>query len=189
MRMLLIGCITLLGLVLLKSQELNGQEGRGDEITKERVAKGDKHEQIQERLNGQWKIVAGVIQGKKLGQDHLSGSQVIIKDGIIVVLDPDENEMYKGKYKLDISTSPYQIDMTSDLPTLPKTIALGIFEFRAEGWRLCYGLPGAGRPEKFAAPEGSHVMLFSLGKAGSKDNPKGELKNPNPESASLDAVK
>lgn len=163
---IVIGCMALLAGGLF-----TGSAGRADE-----PAAGDKHEKILKQMSGTWKIVAGSNQGRKLTEEHLDGSRVMIKENTIVVLDPEEKELYKAKFQVDTSTTPYHIDMTSDMPKFPKSQAGGIFEFRQDGWRLCYGLPGAQRPQKFASPEGSQLMLFTMVKVDTTQDDKVSVK-------------
>jgi len=119
---------------------------------------------VKQRLHGDWTLVAGTNQGRKLTGKELEGSHVVINDNTLVVLDAVAKELYKASYELEVSSDdrPHRINMTSEIPIAPEKMAFGILQFTKQGWKLAYGLPGAERPQDFSSPTGSKIMFFEM---------------------------
>lgn len=66
-----------------------------------------------------------------------------------------------GKFTLDATKSPRQIDFHPDAPPKGKPVPplLGIYKIDGDRITMCYGGPGGKRPAKFEAPEGSGASL------------------------------
>src|SRR5690606_23064548 len=69
-----------------------------------------------QQLAGSWTIVSGVNQGRSVAADSLQGSRAIFGENTVVVLDAEQNELYKATYKLSGDKPPFKIDMTTELP-------------------------------------------------------------------------
>ncbi|QDV41787.1 hypothetical protein Enr13x_16300 [Stieleria neptunia] len=144
--------------------------------TKVEEAKVDEkpNETLIEELQGRWEIVAGVNQGRPLTESEVEGTYVTISVNRIVTYDRDNQQRFRAVFRIDSSTDPVQITMTSvpklarpsqiDPPPRPdKAVAEGIVRFENEHrWTLCYALDGADRPTKFKSPQGSKNMLLTL---------------------------
>jgi uncharacterized protein (TIGR03067 family) len=119
---------------------------------------------LRQRLHGDWTLVAGMNQGRKLTAKELEGSHLVINDNTLVVLDAGAKELYKASYELEVASDdkPHRINMTSEIPIAPEKMAFGILQFTKQGWKLAYGLPGAERPHDFTSPAGSRIMVFEM---------------------------
>lgn len=128
------------------------------------VAVEDPVKLVKQRLHGDWTLVAGMNQGRKLTAKELEGSHVVINDNTLVVLDAVAKELYKASYELEVSSDdrPHRINMTSEIPIAPEKMAFGILQFTKQGWKLAYGLPGTARPQDFSSPAGSKIMFFEM---------------------------
>ncbi|GAA5509611.1 TIGR03067 domain-containing protein [Novipirellula caenicola] len=135
-----------------------------------------------ERMQGRWKIVEGVNQGRELSKQELDGSTVSVTANLIVTYDRDQQQRFQAVFTVDDSQDPMHITMTSvpdtarpsevarekqDRPAdqAQETMTSGILKFDGKNrWVLCYALPGAERPTEFKSPKGSKIMLFTLQK-------------------------
>jgi len=115
-----------------------------------------------ENLAGVWQLKRAVNQGDLVPRQELTGSRVIVRENSIAVRDAEDNERYRCTYTFDHSSTPWKIDMGSKLPGKPPATAKGIYRIKDDRWILCYGLPGAERPEEFHSPEDSSLMLMKM---------------------------
>ncbi len=115
--------------------------------------RGDSAEQDMKKLQGTWRLVSGVNQGKPLSEKVLKGALLVIKgDGHKVKVG---DVTYVGRHKLDPDKKPRTIDITdTEGPFKGKTVH-GIYELIGDEFRLCYALPGKARPKTFAAKASS----------------------------------
>lgn len=144
----------------------------------ETVTAEDKpNDTIHEKLQGRWKVVSGVNQGRELTRAEVNGTSVTITANSIVTYDRDQQQRFAAVFRIDSEKMPQQITMTTvsvDASVAGKSpvteqeskpVALGILKFDdAAKWVLCYALPGSDRPQKFESADGSKVMLFTLEK-------------------------
>ncbi|MCS7470289.1 TIGR03067 domain-containing protein [Stieleria sp. ICT_E10.1] len=143
-------------------------------VAEEAKAEERPNDTLIEKLQGRWEIVAGVNQGRTLADFEVEGTYVTISINRIVSYDRDDQQRFRAVYRIDSSTDPVQITMTSvpklarpskiDPPPKPETaVAEGIIRFdNAHRWTLCYALEGADRPTEFKSPRGSKNMLLTL---------------------------
>ncbi|QDV68930.1 hypothetical protein Poly24_26430 [Rosistilla carotiformis] len=132
------------------------------------------HDTSTEKFQGRWKVVAGVNQGRELSEAEIQGTTVTVATNTIVTYDRDEHQRFRAVFTIDAAEKPMHIDMTSIPEQAPLSkekvdrpkqdvIAAGILKFDGDDrCVLCYALPGADRPTKFASPEGSKLMLFKM---------------------------
>lgn len=66
-----------------------------------------------------------------------------------------------GKFTLDATKSPKEIDFLPDAPAKGKPVPAlkGIYKIEKGRITMCYGPPGGKRPAKFESPEMSGVVL------------------------------
>jgi uncharacterized protein (TIGR03067 family) len=120
------------------------------------------------KIVGTWMIVAGENEGKKEPAARLKGTKVTITKDTIVVTDSKDQKTYVAKYTLDTGKKPWQIKMTASTgPDKGKT-AYGIMERNGDTLKLCYALPGAKAPKKFATKKGGRDLLFVMKRAKGK---------------------
>lgn len=120
---------------------------------------------VLKKLQGVWEIEEGVNQGTELSEDDLEGTTMVVKDRTIVTFDKDKKETYRATFTLDVTKTPIQIDLTTEMKNVPKSKAMGIVKFEEDDeFELAYALPGANRPKEFESPKDSKIMLFELEK-------------------------
>jgi len=106
-------------------------------------------------LQGEWELVSVEIQGKTLpALAGKGGSIVFAKDGKLIWKDPGKPERI-GKYKIDASQAPKQIDLTTSKEgeAIP-----GIYELDGDKLKMAFSAAGAKgkRPRAF---QGEKVMI------------------------------
>jgi uncharacterized protein (TIGR03067 family) len=111
-----------------------------------------------ETVQGNWKLVAGIRDGKPLVGGDL-GTKLAIQGDRFSFAEGSETAS-AGTFKLDEAARPKTIDITYDAgPNQGKT-SLGIYEVRAGNrHRLCLAPPGAARPTKFESKPGSGYVF------------------------------
>ncbi len=118
-------------------------------------------EKVMKEIEGTWRIVDGVNQGKPLVKSEYEKHRVIVSENMIAVIDGKEAELYKAEFKLDVSSEPFKIDMIANMPNSPAQEAKGIIKLEKNGWVLCYGLNGD-RPKDFESKVNEPTMLFYM---------------------------
>ncbi len=122
----------------------------------------------QERLQGTWKAVT-VEAGGKLqdeGEEHrliFSGDEFSIKKG--------EETMIKGKFRIDSSKKPKEIDMEfikTKRENLKGKTALGIYDLDGDTLKWCWNQPGGERPKEFSSQAAYVHLLVTLKREKSK---------------------
>jgi uncharacterized protein (TIGR03067 family) len=113
------------------------------------------------KLVGTWKLVAGVKDGQKMGEEDLKKFQVILtKDQLTLKADDATFEM---KYDLDAKKKPIAIKLEiTKGPIGEGSKADGIIELNGDDLKLCYASMGGDAPKTFEAKEGSKVHLFTM---------------------------
>jgi uncharacterized protein (TIGR03067 family) len=106
-----------------------------------------------ETVQGTWKVVAAIRDGKPLTGAELEGRLTIEGNRFTVV---QGGTTVAGTFQLNESAKPKELDLTYDQgPDSGKT-AHGIYEIRAGNrHRLCIAPAGAARPTKFESRPGS----------------------------------
>jgi len=116
-------------------------------------------------LNGDWKVVALVTNGKKAPAAELKGMRWSFTGAEVHFADPGEGPGGKSSVKLDASQSPKHIDLVGlDEPVKGKTI-LGIYKLGTDQLVICcrdWNSAGMGRPTAFAAGELSALSVITL---------------------------
>jgi uncharacterized protein (TIGR03067 family) len=89
-----------------------------------------------------------------------------VVDALRLTLTADRYKTEKGSqvlfdstYTVDASTSPKRISMVGTEGDLKGKEAQGIYAMDGGTLRICYTMPGLGRPETFEAPAGSNAYL------------------------------
>jgi uncharacterized protein (TIGR03067 family) len=116
----------------------------------------------QEKLQGTWKAVTVEAGGKAQDEAEerrliFSGNEFSIKKG--------EETMIKGKFKIDPSKKPKEIDMEfieAKRDNLRGKTALGIYELDGDKLKWCWNKPGGERPKEFSSQATDVYLLVSL---------------------------
>jgi uncharacterized protein (TIGR03067 family) len=110
------------------------------------------------RLEGEWSMVSGQINGKAMPDVFLKGSRRVAKDGVTTVTIGGKPFM-KAKFTIDPSKKPKTIDyMVLEGLTKGKK-QLGIYELDGDTVKFCFAIPDKERPTDFTAKEGSGHTL------------------------------
>jgi uncharacterized protein (TIGR03067 family) len=108
-------------------------------------------------VQGTWKVVAGIRDGKPMTGAELEGRLTIEGNRFSVV---QGGVTMAGTFQLNETAKPKALDLTYDEgPDSGKT-AHGIYEIRAGNrHRVCIAAPGAARPSKFESRPGSGYLF------------------------------
>ena len=124
-----------------------------------------------EDLIGGYTVVAGEKYGEKEPAERIEGVTVIIaKDGIIV-RDKEKKEVYAQTYKLDTSSTPWKITMTTKITPYDQEkggekkdesehVSQGLIEKDGDTVKIIYALPGTPAPKEFKTT--SKQLMFVL---------------------------
>jgi len=118
------------------------------------TAVGSDSERDLESLQGTWRSIAMIIDGRRIPPAALEHRRIIVIDDRYAVVDGDRT-LRRGALKIDATTMPKQIDTRpADGPNVGK-IDQGIYELTAEVLRICWAPPGQPRPANFDSEPGS----------------------------------
>jgi uncharacterized protein (TIGR03067 family) len=111
-----------------------------------------------DRLQGTWRITEITLDGKEVPAEGVAKIRFTF-DGEKLTYDGN-GDRDAGSYKLDVTTSPRQIDM---LNKAGEVKSRGIYKFDDKELIWCYARVSAGtRPEEFRSKAGSGIMLMRL---------------------------
>ena len=115
-------------------------------------------------LAGTWNLVRSVNEGKAVPKSEIKGTEVIVRENEISVVDSDDQERYRAVYDLDRSTEPATITMRSTLVPGEKegSVSLGIYQVEGDTWTLAYALPGHPRPEELKSTPSNRALLMVM---------------------------
>jgi uncharacterized protein (TIGR03067 family) len=116
-----------------------------------------------ESLAGRYDIVDGEKEGTKEPAERIKGTTVTITKDSIVVADKAKREIYTSFYKLDTTTNPCGITMTSRVQSSAGEIARGLIQKEGDTVRLIYALPTGEIPAGFKTKE--KQLMFVMKKA------------------------
>lgn len=106
-----------------------------------------------ESIQGEWSAQELIANGNKVGGDAAAGITLTIKGNSYSVEMPNFTD--NGKLKLGEGSSPKTMDITTangdEIPA--------IYEVTKDGFKVCYGINGAGRPKEFKSEDGSNHIL------------------------------
>jgi uncharacterized protein (TIGR03067 family) len=106
-----------------------------------------------ESLMGRYKIVAGEKEGAKEPRERIEGTTVTFTKDAVVVADKETREIYSAVYKLNTTTNPCDIIMTSRVQGTAGETARGLIGKEGDQVRLIYALPGGEIPASFKTKE------------------------------------
>jgi uncharacterized protein (TIGR03067 family) len=110
------------------------------------------------RLEGEWSMVSGEIDGQPLPEQMRKSAKRVAKEGETTVTINGQLFM-KAKFTIDPTKKPKAIDYTfTGGPTAGKT-QLGIYELDGDTVKFCFSAPGKDRPADFSTKEGSGRTL------------------------------
>jgi uncharacterized protein (TIGR03067 family) len=122
------------------------------------VAAQDVAKEEKTRLEGEWSMVSGEINGQSMPDQLRQGARRVAKEGETTVTINGQIFM-KAKYSIDATKKPKTIDyLFTDGPTKGQK-QLGIYELEGETVKFCFAAPGKVRPDDFTSKPGSGRTL------------------------------
>src|SRR6476620_10315685 len=124
-------------------------------------ANGDRN--ALDSLEGVWEVMSVVSDGVTLPLEAIQGGKAVFAAQKMTLISPDGKERTEYAIRLDPSTNPKTIDITSMAGSFKGETGRGIYELRGNMLWLCQPhQPGTPRPRAFAAPQGSglHLTVF-----------------------------
>ncbi|MFL5241128.1 MAG: TIGR03067 domain-containing protein [Gemmataceae bacterium] len=121
-----------------------------------------------EKLQGAWKAVTVEAGGKPLDEGDLHR---LIFSGDVFTIKKGEETMIKGKFTLDPSKKPKEIDMEfieTKRDNLRGKTALGIYEVDGDTLKWCWNKPDGKRPKEFSSEAADVHLLVTLKREKSK---------------------
>jgi uncharacterized protein (TIGR03067 family) len=106
-----------------------------------------------ESLVGRYVIIGGEKDGTKEPEERIKGTTVTFTKGTVVVADKDKKEIYSASYKLNATTNPCDITMTSRVESSAGEIARGLIKKEGDTLQLIYALPTGEIPAAFKTKE------------------------------------
>jgi uncharacterized protein (TIGR03067 family) len=106
-----------------------------------------------ESLVGRYIIIDGEKEGVKEPDERIKGTTVTFSKDSVVVADKDKKEIYVASYKLNATTNPCDITMTSRVESSGGEIARGLIQKEGDTIRLIYALPTGKVPATFKTKE------------------------------------
>ena len=105
-----------------------------------------------EGLQGTWRLLSAMEDGKSLPEDEVKQTTIVIKDDTFRFPHLAEDATSKaGTIKLDATKKPKQMDTVST----EKEVMLGIYELEGDGYTVCFAMVGKPRPSEFTSKSGS----------------------------------
>ena len=86
-------------------------------------------------------------------EERIKGTTVTFTKETVVVADKDKKEIYSASYKLNATTNPCDITMTSRVESSAGEIARGLIQKEGDTLRLIYALPTGEIPVAFKTKE------------------------------------
>ena len=130
-----------------------------------------------EKLQGAWSIA----------ELELDGQSAAVPADASIVIDGSRftstgmGAAYEGTFELDASVKPARIDMKFDKGPEKGNTNLGIYQLKADSWKLCLATRGAERPKIFRSPAGSGIAVETLVRAQTTPKaPQPAAKTPEP---------
>jgi uncharacterized protein (TIGR03067 family) len=111
-------------------------------------------------LQGTWNIVALEVDGSKMADGMIGGSQITLKGKRFSSVSMGAS--HGGTFTVDETSTPHRLDVTFTEGPHAGQQSLGIFKLQDDTWTLCIGMAGAKRPRGFKTTPGSGHALETL---------------------------
>jgi uncharacterized protein (TIGR03067 family) len=110
-----------------------------------------------EKLEGKWRFVAIVSEGKDIPEDVVKAARLTISGKRFTLRMNTDTQT--GIINLNPSAYPKTIEVTYNSGPERGKKALGIYELEYNKLKVCMGIVGATRPTKFVSkPQSGHVL-------------------------------
>ncbi len=113
--------------------------------------KDDKEKAVKKELKkfeGNWVLVSGEVDGKKLDEDAIKNHKLTIKGDKHTVKMGDRTT--EGTHKVDPTKKPKEIEATDK----DGEKIHGIYEFEGDTFKVCFAPANKDRPDEFVTKEG-----------------------------------
>ena len=112
-----------------------------------------------EKLTGTWTCSSGINDGKALAQETVQKLRLTLtKDGGYKT-ERGKQVLFDSTYKIDPDKRPKHIDLIGTEGENKGKAALGIYVLDGDTLKICYTMPGEGRPREFESKAGSGATL------------------------------
>ncbi|HZT81083.1 MAG TPA: TIGR03067 domain-containing protein [Gemmataceae bacterium] len=115
-------------------------------------------------LQGRWKAVSGVEDGKDFDKETAEALELIV-EGDKYTLKVKGEELEQGTLKLDAGKKPKAADIDIAKGEDKGKKQLGVYELSGDTFKLCVSRPGKERPKDLSAKKGSGHSLFVFKRA------------------------
>jgi len=111
-------------------------------------------------MEGTWAFRALEADGQPVPANMLGSSRLLIDGDRFRMESPEAN--YEGTFTIDVEHSPHRIDIDFVEGPEAGNRCEGLFDLHEDRLRICLGLAGSSRPEKFETKAGSGHALEDL---------------------------
>lgn len=105
-------------------------------------------------LQGTWSCVSATVDGRALPPETVAKLRLTLTETRYKT-EKGEELLFDSTYNVDASVSPRQINMVGTEGELAGKEAQGIYAVNGDELRICYRMPGLGRPIAFESSPGS----------------------------------
>jgi uncharacterized protein (TIGR03067 family) len=120
---------------------------------------GDAGKKALAQIQGTWRYVAVVTDGKKTPAEELKGVTITFTGDKWVVRKGDKTVL-AGTQKLDPDKKPAQVDAVTTEGLGKEAMMLGIYELKGETLRMCFDQQGKERPTSFTPKAGQFQVVL-----------------------------
>ncbi len=111
-------------------------------------------------LEGTWTMSALEVEGTKVAEERLQGSQLVIKEGKYIVI--TRGTTHETLITLDPTKKPKQIDMVFSEGENKDKLQRGIYELDGDTFKLCRSRdPDFDRPKDFTTAPGTGLFCVT----------------------------
>ena len=110
-------------------------------------------------FDGTYRCLSAITAGRRLGAEVEQQLQLTL-DGELYRTSKGPQTLFEGRFRIDESKSPWQIDITAvDGPFAGKS-AQGLVNIEDDVLTICHTMPGQPRPTEFVSSEanGAHLV-------------------------------
>ena len=119
-------------------------------------------EKERKRIEGTWRVVAVVDNGRTLDEEDVSSLTVVNGSDGTWSIRSDGKEINKGTSTFDPTKEPKTIDFTPSMGEDKGKLHLGIYELGKDSRMMCFAQLGQKRPTDFSAKTGSGQTLVKF---------------------------
>jgi uncharacterized protein len=143
------------------------------------AAKNDERPRAdKEQLQGTWKFVSVVEEGKKMKDSAIKDWKLMFKGTMLrMKINPDMGELYR--FRLEETTEPKLLDLVdwdTSIGAAPETGFKGVYSIAGDALTICIGQKNTGRPIALESGPSSRCILWTLKRESPKDEPKKDAK-------------